>query len=139
MEQFKRLRPWIWVALTCNWVIRIALVVGSYWRLGATRFQFACQVAEVMIVMTIPYNYGKMQDVFTIGMVCFFILILSFDGLMNLVIAQAIPVYICFFVKPSIYGEETSREVVVNGISVVCYQVGIILICLLLQKASYYK
>ena len=45
-------------------------------------------------------------------MTCLFLLIKSFNGLANSFVAQAVPAYISFAVRPCIYGEEVTSELV---------------------------
>ena len=59
MEQFEQHRRWIWPAIYFFTVLRIVLAVASYWRLGVARLQFACMIVVIMLIQTIPRNYGE--------------------------------------------------------------------------------
>ena len=58
------------------------------------------------MINMLPRNYGEIHQEFAAIAMCIFFLLLSFDGLPNLIVTQALVAYIAFFVRPRIYGEE---------------------------------
>ena len=49
MKPYKRVRPWIWSLIIFLQVVRIIILVASYWCIELTQFQFTCQVALLML------------------------------------------------------------------------------------------